>query len=35
MGEASRARTRQFGVRNVVPGIVEVYEDALRGRQKS
>jgi glycosyltransferase involved in cell wall biosynthesis len=36
MGEASRARTRPFGVRNVVPGIVEVYEDALRGRlQKS
>jgi glycosyltransferase involved in cell wall biosynthesis len=34
MGEASRARTRQFGVRNVVPGIVEVYEDALRGRLK-
>jgi glycosyltransferase involved in cell wall biosynthesis len=34
MGEESRARTRQFGVRNVVPGIVEVYEDALRGRLK-
>ncbi|MGD0703697.1 MAG: glycosyltransferase family 4 protein [Trebonia sp.] len=34
MGEASRARTRQYGVRNVVPGIVEVYEDALRGRLK-
>jgi glycosyltransferase involved in cell wall biosynthesis len=34
MGEASRARTRQFGVRNVVPGIVEVYKDALRGRLK-
>jgi len=32
MGEASRARTRQIGARNVVPGIVEVYEDALRGR---
>jgi glycosyltransferase involved in cell wall biosynthesis len=32
MGEANRARTREFGVRNVVPGIVEVYEDALRGR---
>ena len=30
MGEASRARTRHCGVRNVVPGIVEVYEDALR-----
>jgi glycosyltransferase involved in cell wall biosynthesis len=35
MGEASRARTRQCGVRNVVPGIVEVYEGALRGRLKS
>lgn len=34
MGAASRARTRQFGVRNVVPGIVEVYEDALRGRSR-
>ena len=32
MGEASSARTRQCGVRNVVPGIVEVYEDALRDR---
>jgi len=35
MGEASTARTRQVGVRNVVPGIVTVYEDALRGRQQS
>jgi glycosyltransferase involved in cell wall biosynthesis len=35
MGEASTARTRQVGVRNVVPGIVKVYEDALRGRLKS
>jgi glycosyltransferase involved in cell wall biosynthesis len=35
MAEASRARTRQFGARNVVPGIVEVYEDALRGRLRN
>jgi glycosyltransferase involved in cell wall biosynthesis len=32
MGEAARARTLQFGVRNVVPRIVEVYDDALRSR---
>ena len=35
MGEASRARTLQIGLRNVVPGIVEVYEDALRSRSKN
>jgi glycosyltransferase involved in cell wall biosynthesis len=35
MGETSTARTRQVGVRNVVPGIVKVYEDALRGRLES
>jgi glycosyltransferase involved in cell wall biosynthesis len=33
MGEAGRERTRQVGVRNVVPGIVEVYADALRARK--
>ena len=33
MGEAARERARQFGVRNVVPRIVEVYEDALRDRR--
>jgi hypothetical protein len=32
MGEAARDKTSQFGVRNVVPRIVEVYEDALRDR---
>lgn len=34
MGEAARARARQFSVRHVVPRIVEVYEDALRDRSK-
>jgi glycosyltransferase involved in cell wall biosynthesis len=32
MGEAGRERARAFGVRNAVPRIVEVYEDALRSR---
>jgi glycosyltransferase involved in cell wall biosynthesis len=32
MGEAAREATLQFGVRNVVPRIIEVYEDALRSR---
>jgi glycosyltransferase involved in cell wall biosynthesis len=32
MGEAGREATFQFGVRKVVPRIVEVYEDALRSR---
>lgn len=33
MGEAAKARSRQFGARGVVPRIVEVYEDALRARR--
>jgi glycosyltransferase involved in cell wall biosynthesis len=33
MGEAGRERAGQFGVRNVVPGIVAAYEDALRARK--
>jgi glycosyltransferase involved in cell wall biosynthesis len=33
MAKAGRERTRQFGVRNVVPGIVAVYEDAVRARK--
>jgi glycosyltransferase involved in cell wall biosynthesis len=32
MGEAARERTRQFGVRTVVPHIVAAYEDALQSR---
>jgi hypothetical protein len=32
MGAAAKGRTSQFGVRKVVPQIVEVYEDALRSR---
>jgi glycosyltransferase involved in cell wall biosynthesis len=32
LGEAAAERARLFGARNVVPRIVEVYEDALRDR---
>jgi glycosyltransferase involved in cell wall biosynthesis len=34
MGEAARAQARRFGVRNAVPRIVEVYEDALSDRRR-
>lgn len=32
MGAAASERSRQFGARNAVPRIVEIYEDAVRGR---
>ena len=34
MADAASERARQFGVRNAVPRIVDVYEDALRDRQQ-
>ena len=34
MADAASERAREFGVRNAVPRIVDVYEDALRDRQQ-
>jgi len=34
MADAASERARQFGARNAVPRVVDVYEDALRVRRQ-